>query len=113
MPKISKNIVDTNLRNQIFDYLFNGGEVHLDGDFIKINDRQYGILLTDLNGVERYVRIGAIVAELREDVTARELMESEIQAYEEKQNKKELAAKAKEEKIALDKKRREEKKKED
>lgn len=107
MPKITKNIVDTELRTRVFEAL----DIE-DGYFIKINDRQYGILMIDLNGVERYVRIGAIVAELREDVTARELMESEIQAYKEKQNKKELAAKAKEEKIALDKKHREEKKKE-
>ena len=109
MPKITKNVVDANLRNRVFTELDVDNEC---GNFYKINDRQYGIILTDLNGVERYVRIGAIVAELREDVTARELMESEIQAYEEKQNKKELAAKAKEEKIALDKKHREEKKKE-
>lgn len=109
MPKITKNIVDADLRNRVFTELDVDNEC---GNFYKINDRQYGIILTDLNGVERYVRIGAIVAELREEVSARELMESEIQAYKEKQNKKELAAEAKKEKIALDKKRREEKKKE-
>lgn len=112
MPKITKNIVDANLRNQIFDYLFNGGEAHLDGDFIKINDRQYGILLTDLNGVERYVRIGAIVAEEREDVTARELMEKEIDEYNAKQTVKAQKAAERAEKAARDKAEREAKKKE-
>lgn len=112
MPKITKNIVDANLRNQIFDCLFNGGEAHLDGDFIKINDRQYGILLTDLNGVERYVRIGAIVAELREDVTARELMEKEISDYNAKQADKAQKAAERAEKAARDKAEREAKKKE-
>lgn len=112
MPKITKNIVDANLRNQIFDCLFNGGEAHLDGDFIKINDRQYGILLTDLNGVERYVRIGAIVAELREDVTARELMQKEIDEYNEKQTVKAQKATERAEKAARDKAEREAKKKE-
>lgn len=112
MPQISKTIVDANLRNQIFDYLFNGGEAHLDGDFIKINDRQYGILLTDLNGVERYVRIGAIVAEEREGVTARELMEKEIDEYNNKQMKKAQRQADSREKAARDKAAREAKKKE-
>ena len=112
MPQISRNIVDANLRNQIFDYLFNGGEAHLDGDFIKINDRQYGILLTDLNGVERYVRIGAIVAEEREGVTARELMEKEIDEYNNKQAKKAQRQADSREKAARDKAAREAKKKE-
>ena len=112
MPKITKNIVDANLRNQIFDYLFNGGEAHLDGQFVKVNDRQFGILLTDLNGVERYVRIGAIVAELREDVTARELMEKEINEYNAKQADKAQKAAERTEKAARDKEMREAKKKE-
>ena len=75
--------------------------------FHRINDRQYGILLTDLNGETRYVRIGAIVAELREDMTAEELMQSEIDAYTAKQDAKAEKAKKKEEKIAKDKARRE------
>ena len=112
MPKITKNIVDANLRNQIFDYLFNGGEAHLDGNFIKINDRQYGILLTDLNGVERYVRIGAIVAEEREGVTARELMEKEIDEYNAKQTIKAQKVAERAEKAARDKAEREAKQKE-
>lgn len=112
MPKITKNIVDANLRNQIFDYLFNGGEAHLDGQFVKVNDRQYGILLTDLNGIERYVRIGAIVAELREDMTARELMEKEINDYNAKQAVKAQKATERAEKAVRDKEMREAKKKE-
>ena len=106
--KSTKTVTDSTLRNEVFTRL---DIANIEG-FQRINDRQYGILLTDVNGVERYVRVGANVSELREDVTARELMASEIQAYAEKQVKKELAAEAKKEKIALDKKRREEKKKE-
>lgn len=112
MPKITKNIVDANLRNQIFDYLFNGGESHLEGQFVKVNDRQFGIILTDLNGVERYVRIGAIVAEEREDVTARELMEKEINEYNAKQTVKAQKAAERTEKAARDKAEREAKKRE-
>ena len=111
MAKISKNVVDSDLRatvlSDLFDFEQNSKE------YKKINDRQYGTILVDLNGVERYVRIGVIVAEIREDVSARELMASEIKLYEETQKKKLLAEQKKQEKIALDKKRREEKKKED
>ena len=110
--KSTKPTTDTALRNQIFDYLFNGGEAHLDGQFVKINDRQYGILLTDLNGVERYVRIGAIVAEEREDMTARELMQKEIDDYNAKQADKAQKAAERAEKAARDKAEREAKKKE-
>ena len=106
MAKISKTVVDSALRNDIFEAL----EMD-EHNFIKINDRQYGIILIDANGVERYCRVGVIVAEEREDMTARELMASEINAYNEKQASKAEKAKAKEAKIARDKKMREEKKK--
>lgn len=116
MAKISKSVVDKNLRDMIFDVLFVEGW-NMDGNFPiikegfeKINDRQYGAILTDLNGVERYVRIGAIVAEEREDVTARELMQSEQRAYQEKQEAKAQKEKEKAEKAKRDKEERERKK---
>lgn len=104
MAKISKTVVDQDLRNRVFMMLMD------DPDFInvikKINDRQYGCILTDLNGVNRYVRIGAIVAEEREDMTAEELMQKEIDEYNAKQAKKEETAKARAEKAKKDKERR-------
>lgn len=102
MAKVSKTIVDKNLRECVFDQIF-ANEIQ---DWHKVNDRQYGVLITDLNGVQRYVRIGAIVAEEREDMTAEQLMQSEIAAYEAKQEEKAEKAKKKEEKIAADKARR-------
>lgn len=106
MAKISKATVDKDLRDRAFSWLIeenaNCGE-----NFTKINDRQYGVLLTDLNGNQRYVRIGAIVAEEREDMTAEELMQSEIDAYNAKQDAKADKAKKKAEKIAADKAKRE------
>lgn len=117
MAKISKTVVDKALRDSIFTLLFGDKDVLEMTDeatgiqIKKINDRQYGVLLTDLNGVERYVRIGAIVAEEREDMTAEELMQSEIDAYQAKQEAKAEKAKKKEEKIARDKARREQEKK--
>ena len=104
MAKISKNIVDAELRAAIFNEL----DIE-NGNFVKINDRQYGIILTDKNGVERYCRVGVIVAEEREEMTARDLMKSEIAKYQATQVKNAERAKAKEEKIARDKKMREEK----
>ena len=105
--KYTKNIVDANLRNRIFDdmlILKDKGEDY-EFNYVKVNDRQYGVILTDLNGVERYVRIGAIVAEEREDMTARELMESEVRKYNEAQEKKRKS----EEKAKRDKEQREKK----
>ena len=105
MAKVTKNIVDKHLRDMVFADIFNTNETAY--DFKKINDRQYGVLLTDDNGETRYIRIGAIVAELREDMTAEELMQSEIDAYNAKQDDKAEKAKKKEEKIAKDKAKRE------
>lgn len=106
MAKVSKSEVDKKLRNEVFDDIFNAeGGVLL--DWQKINDRQYGVLLTDANGEQRYVRIGAIVAELREDMTAEELMQSEIDTYNQKQADKAEKAKKKAEKVAADKAKRE------
>ena len=105
MAKVTKTVVDKNLRDMIFADLFCAEGCT--GEYVKINDRQYGILLTDLNGNQRYVRIGAIVAELRDDMTAEELMQSEIDAYNAKQEAKAEKAIKKEAKIAKDKARRE------
>lgn len=106
MAQISSTIVNANLRDLVFNTLEMTAH-----DFVKVNDRQYGIILTDLNGNERYIRVGAIVAEEREDMTARELMDAEVAKYNEAQEKKRKAAETKAEKIARDEKKREEKKK--
>lgn len=103
MAKVTKNIVDRQLREAVFEAIFTN-EIQ---NFVKVNDRQYGVLITDLNGVQRYVRIGAIVAEERDDMTAEELMQSEINAYQAKQDAKAEKEKAKAEKIAKDKAKRE------
>lgn len=106
MAKISKTVVDQTLREQVFQCLFEDCNP-ADYGFNKINDRQYGVLLTDLNGVQRYVRIGAIVAEEREDMTAEELMQREIEVYHQKQIEKAAKVREKEKKIAVDKAARE------
>ena len=112
MAKITKQMVDKELREKIFDDLMDFTSGGSDYDYVKVNDRQYGVIITDANGEQRYCRIGVIVAELREDMTAEELMQSEIDAYNQKQADKAEKAKAKEKKIAKDKERREKEKEE-
>lgn len=106
--KISKAVVDENIRTTIFNAI---GIANVEG-FRRINARQYGCIVEDDNGTRRYARVGCIVAEEREDMTADELMASEIADYEAKQAAKAEKAKARAEKAARDKKLREEKAKE-
>ena len=117
--KITKAFVDSDLRARIFTDIFDLSAV--DGveanavwsgsiAYRKVNDRQWGCILTDVNGAERYCRIGVIVAEEREDMSASELMEKEINDYKEKQEAKAQKEKEKQEKIARDKEKREKEK---
>ena len=99
--KYTRPMVDADLRARIFE------ELDFDNrDFVKINDRQYGIILIDKNGVERYCRIGVIVAEEREDMTAEELMAKEQAEYAEKQAKAQAKAEERARKAKADKARR-------
>lgn len=84
MPTISKAKIDSDIRTSVFNTL---DIANIEG-FERVNDRQWGTIVTDGNGVERYVRIGAIVAEIKDDMTAREYMAKEIGDYETAQQKK-------------------------
>jgi len=110
MAKISKTVVDADLRARVFaDAIFDEND---EIQWVKLNDRQYGCILTDKNGVDRLVRLGAIVAEEREDMTARELMQKEIDEYNVKQESKAAKAAERAKKAEADKARREAKEKE-
>lgn len=104
--KISKALVDANLRTVVFNAI---GIANIEG-FHKINDRQFGCIVEDMNGDRRYVRVGCIVAEEREDMTARELMAREIDEYNAKQASKAEKARARAEKAEKDKAKREKEK---
>ena len=104
MPlKISKAMVDADIRTRIFDLL---DIANVEG-FQKINDRQWGCLVEDINGEQRYVRVGVIVAEQREDMTAAELMQSEVDKYNAAQEKKAAKAAERKAKAERDKAKRE------
>lgn len=109
MAKITKTAVDKALRDDIFAILMQNPMYEM---FHKINDRQYGCIVKDLNGHHRYIRIGAIVAEEREDMTAEELMQSEMNAYTDKQAEKAEKAAKRAVKAEKDKARREKEKEE-
>lgn len=106
MAKMTKTQCDKSLRDSVFAMLFDNGAT-LPTLFTKINDRQYGIIMVDPNGHQRYVRLGAIVAEERDDMTAEELMQSEIEAYELKQAEKAEKAAKRKSKAEKDKAKRE------
>lgn len=103
MAKTSSATLSASLRNKTFE-LLNISSVE---GFQRINDRQWGILMIDADGNERYIRVGAIVAEERDDMTARELMESEIADYEAKQARKAEKAAERKAKAEKDKAKRE------
>lgn len=103
MATISKAIVDTDLRARAFEAL----NVDTIEGVEKVNDQTVGMILTDKNGVERYVRVKVVIAEIQEDMTARKYMQSEQDAYEEKQAEKKRKAEEKAEKAKRDKEKRE------
>ena len=102
MVKLTKTAIDKELRTRVLDSIYNAKD---DLDFHRINERQLGLLLSDMNDHVRYIRINVVVAEEREDMTAEELMATECEAYNQKQAEKAEKAKAKEAKIAKDKAR--------
>jgi hypothetical protein len=99
MAKISKAIIDSALRSATFSSL----NIADNENFSKVNDQTYGILLTDDNGIERYVRVKAVVAEIKDDMSAAEYMAQEIAEYTEKQADKAKRAAARADKAAKDK----------
>jgi len=106
--KMSKAVIDSTIRSEIFFDLFRYAETEgYAYDYQKINDRQFGTIVVDAEGNRRYVRIGVIVAELREDMTADELMAAEIADYNTKQAAKAERAAKRAEKAKRDKEKRE------
>ena len=106
MSKLSKAAIDAALRETVFDDLmtnYSGDEAEFNGhNYQKINDRQYGVIIKDANGTDRYCRVGVIVAEEREDMSAKELMDKEIADYNAAQERKAERARKAAEKKAKD-----------
>ena len=81
MAKISKIAVDKALRDEIFLCIMNG---ECD-DFVKVNDRQYGCILTDLNGEQRQ-EAKAEKAKAKEKKIAKDKVRREAEAKAKEEN---------------------------
>lgn len=104
MPlKMSQTVVNADLRSRIFDML------HVDDveGCAKVSDSKYGIILTDMQGHERYVRVSLIVAKEDDGKTAQEMFDEEHNKYLESVKKAQERAKSSAEKAAKDKAKRE------
>lgn len=113
MAKIGKQIIEKDIRDRVFGEIF-PSTCNYETDFQRINDRQFGCIMHDLNGTPRYVRIGVIVAEdkTEEGISAQEYMQIERKLYEDTQRKNAQTALQRAKKAEADKARREAKRKE-
>lgn len=97
MPlKHTTPVLNADLRARIFDAL------NIDNipGFVKINNCRYGILLTDLDGNERYVQVNIKATKFDEDVPARKLMQNELDDYAAQLAREQAAAEKKAKKLA-------------
>lgn len=97
MPlKHTTTVLNADLRARVFEAL------NIDNlpDFIKINNCRYGIIMTDIDGNERYVQVNIKATKFDEDIPARELMQKELDDYAAQLAREEAAAEKKAKKIA-------------
>lgn len=84
MANITREQNEQNLRDRVKDMIKNG---QFNGH--DVTNRQLGLIMTDMNGHDRYVRIQIVVTEERDNITPYELMQSEIDKYREACDKRE------------------------
>lgn len=97
MPlKHTTPVLNADLRARVFDAL------NIDNvpGFVKINNCRYGILLTDLDGNERYIQVNIKATKFDEDVPARNLMQNELDDYAAQLAREQAAAEKKAKKLA-------------
>ena len=78
--------------------------------FVKINNCRYGILLTDLDGNERYIQVNIKATKFDEDKPAKVAMEEEMAAYADQLAREQVNAEKKAKKVAEAKAKREKEK---
>lgn len=84
MANITREQNDQNLRDRVKDMIKNG---QFNGH--DVTNRQLGLIMTDLNGHDRYVRVQIVVTEERDNITPYELMQNEIDKYQDACDKRE------------------------
>ena len=78
MPlKNTTPVLDSDLRSRVFAAL----NINDIPGFVKINNCRYGILLTDLDGNERYVQVNIKATKFDEDKPAADAMQEEMDKY--------------------------------
>ena len=102
MANITREQNEQNLRDRVKDMIKNG---QFNGH--DVTNRQLGLIMTDMNGHDRYVRIQIVVTEERDNITPYELMQNEIDKYREACDKREIERLKHEAKVAVAKLKRE------
>lgn len=105
MPlKHTTPVLNADLRTRVFDAL------NIDNipNFVKINNCRYGILMTDLDGNERYVQVNIKATKFDEDTPASELMQKELDDYAAQLERERTIAENRAKKAAEAKKKKEE-----
>ncbi len=106
MPlKHTTPVLNADLRNRVFEAL----NIDNISDFVKINNCRYGIILTDLDGNERYIQVNIKATKFDENVPARNAMQEEMDKYAEQLEREKVIAEKKAQKVAEAKKKKEEK----
>lgn len=97
MPlKHTTPVLNADLRARVFETL---NIENLEG-FVKINNCRYGILLTDLDGNERYVQVNIKVTNFDETKPAETTMAEEMEKYADQLAREQATAEKKAKKLA-------------
>lgn len=107
MPlKHTTPVLNADLRARVFEAL------NLDNvsGFIKINNCRYGIILTDLDGNDRYIQVNVKATKFDEDVPAQEMMQKELNDYADQLSREKATAEKKAKKVAEAKAKKEKEK---
>lgn len=110
MPlKHTTPVLNADLRARVFNAL------NLDNieGFVKINNCRYGIIMTDLDGNERYVQVNIKATKFDEDVPAQDMMQKELDEYADQLAREKAIAENRAKKAAEAKKKKEKAKEEE
>lgn len=106
--KISKAITDSTVRAAAMEVL----GIESNENFQRCSNQSFAMLVTDDNGEQRLCEVRFIVAALREDMTAEEILNERVNAWEEKKRNAEIRKAERAEKARKDKEKRKKKKEE-
>lgn len=97
MPlKHTTTVLNADLRARVFDAL----NISNIPGFVKINNCRYGIILTDIDGNERYVQVNIKATKFDENKSATKMMKEELEEYATQLAREEAAAEKKAKKLA-------------